>query len=155
MTHKKKISVTACKTDPLRQGIITAKELAYVKIPVTLIDYNAIGFFMKDQDMVIIGADALRREGIVNKIGTSLLAQAAHEYSKPLFVVANSLKIDSRKTFEVEERSPDEIKKNLDDKDLAGIRIRNPAFDITPWKHVTCVINENGIFTRKKFERLL
>lgn len=155
MAHKKKISVTACKTDPLRQGIITAKELKEAKIPVTLIDDNAIGFFMKDQDMVIIGADALRKEGVVNKIGTSLLAQAAHESSKPLYVVANLLKIDRRKRFEIEERSPDEIKKNLDGKNLAGIRIRNPAFDITPWKHVTCVINENGIFTRKKLGRLL
>lgn len=155
ITHGKKISVIACKTDPLEQGIITSKELAKEGIPVTLIDDNAIGFFIKDINMAIIGADALRKEGVVNKIGTSLLAQAAHTASKPFYIVANSLKIDKRKTFEIEERPAEEIKKIIHKKGLRGIKIRNPAFDITPWQHVTCVINEDGIFTKEQFGILL
>ena len=153
-THGKKISVIACKTEPLEQGITTAKELTEEKIPVTLIDDNAIGFFIKDINMAITGADALRREGVVNKIGTSLLAQAAYSASKPFYVVANSLKIDNRKKFEIEERPADEIKRKLHKK-IEGIKIRNPAFDVTPWKYVTGIINENGIFTKKQIARLL
>lgn len=151
----KKISVIACKTEPLEQGITTAKEITEEKIPVTLIDDNAIGFFIKDIDMAITGADALRREGVVNKIGTSLLAQAAYSASKPFYVVANSLKIDHRKKFEIEERPADEIKIKLHKKLERGIKIRNPAFDITPWKYVTGIINENGIFTKKQIAVLL
>ncbi len=153
-THGKKISVIACKTDPLEQGVITAKELAKNRIPVTLIDDNAVGFFIKDIDMSITGADALRREGIVNKIGTSLLAQASYNASKPFYVVANSLKIDRRKKFEIEERPAAEIKKTIR-KRLDGVKIRNPAFDITPWKYVTGIINENGIFAKEQFVTLL
>lgn len=153
ITHGKKISVVACKTDPLNQGIRTAKELVEAKIPVTLIDDNAIGFFIGDVDMAVIGADALRREGVVNKIGTSLLAQAAKNASKSVYIVANSLKIDSRKRFTIEERPASEIK--IAGARPAGIKIRNPAFDITPWHHVTCLVNENGIFTPRQFARLL
>ena len=154
MAHKKKISVIACKTEPLEQGVITARELVKEKIPVTLIDDNAIGFFIKDIDIAITGADALRKEGVVNKIGTSLLAQAAYNASKPFYVVANSLKIDRRRKFEVEERPIHEIKRTIH-KRLGGIKIRNPAFDTTPWKYVTGIINENGIFTKKQIMRLL
>lgn len=151
--HGKRLKVIACKTDPLGQGITTARELAKERIPVTLIDDNAIGFFIGEADMVVIGADALRKEGVVNKIGTSLLAQAAKNASRPLYVVANSLKIDRRKRFEIEERPENEIKPGP--AALHGIRIRNPAFDITPWGHVTNIINENGIFTPKQFVRFL
>lgn len=154
-THGKKISVIACKTEPLEQGVITARELVKEKIPVTLIDDNAIGFFIKDIDIAITGADALRKEGVVNKIGTSLLAQAAYNASKPFYVIANSLKIDNRKKFEVEERPADEIKRKLHKRLEGGIKTRNPAFDITPWKYVTGIINENGVFTKKQIAMLL
>ncbi len=154
ITHRKKISVIACKTDPLEQGITTACELAKNRIPVTLIDDNAIGFFIKEVDMSITGADALRREGVVNKVGTSLLAQASYNESKPFYVVANSLKIYRRKKFEIEERPAEEIGKNIR-KRLDGISVRNPAFDITPWKYVTGIINENGIFSKDQFVMLL
>lgn len=152
--HKKKISLIACKTEPLGQGIRTAKEIARVGIPVTLIDDNAIGYFIKDTDMVVVGADALRKEGTVNKIGTSLLAQAAYNAGKPFYVIANSLKIDRRKAFAIEERPSREITKTPSN-GWKGITIRNPAFDITSWKYVTGVVNEDGIFTTKQFVRMI
>ena len=149
--HRKKISVIACKTDPLEQGIRTARELAGEGIPVTLIDDNAIGFFIGEVDMVVVGADALRKEGMVNKIGTSLLAQAARNASKPVYIVANTLKIDRRKSFKIEERPASEIMRSR--ARLIGVKIRNPAFDITPWKYITAIINENGIITPRRFVR--
>lgn len=152
--HEKKISLIACKTEPLGQGIRTAKEIAGDGIPVTLIDDNAMGYFIKDIDMVVVGADALRQEGIINKIGTSLLAQAAYNAGKPFYVIANSLKIDRRKAFTIEERPSDEIAKPPPN-GWQGVTIRNPAFDITPWKYVTGVVNEDGIFTTKQFVRII
>lgn len=149
--HKKKINVIACETEPLNQGIRTAKELAAAKIPVTLIDDNAIGYFIKNVDVVIVGADALRVEGIVNKIGTVLLAQSAKSARKPFYVVANLLKLDRRIKFKIEERPAKEIyKKILSKGKLDGIRIRNPAFDVTPWKYVTAVVTERGIMKPNK-----
>lgn len=137
----KNVSVIATDTEPLDQGIRTVKELAKAKIPVTLITDNAIAYFMKDVDLVLVGADALReREGVVNKIGTSLLAIAAKRYNKPLYVAANTLKLDARKKFTIEERPVSEVYKKI-----KGVKIRNPAFDITPWNFITAVITEKGI----------
>jgi ribose 1,5-bisphosphate isomerase len=146
----KKISVIATETDPLEQGVKTAKELSKLKIPVTLITDNAAGFFMKEVDCAIVGADALRvfpPLGVVNKIGTLHLALAAKEFNKPFYVVANTLKIDRRKKFVIEERPAKEVyreilhKKEINKK----IKIRNPAFDLTPYKFVTKIITEKGI----------
>lgn len=152
LRHKKKISVIATETEPLEQGIKTAKELAAAKIPVTLITDSAVGFFMKGVDAVIIGTDAIRLSppyGIVNKIGTLNLALAAKKYRKPLYVVGNSLKFDRRKKFRIEERPAREVYKKL-----KGVKIRNPAFDLVDFNLVTKIITEKGIFDPKKIPRL-
>jgi methylthioribose-1-phosphate isomerase len=46
----------------------------------------------------------------------------------------------------VEERSPREIS-HLGEKEIgpSGVRVANPAFDITPSKYVTAIITEKGI----------
>lgn len=154
--HQKKISVIACLTEPLEQGVITARELSAKKIPVTLIDDNAIGYFIKDIDMAIVGADALRKEGVVNKIGTSLLAQAVKNTGKPFYVVANTLKIDRRENLQIEERPTKEIFRKISNKEgMKSVKIRNPAFDVTPWKYVTAIITEIGVFKSNKIRRLI
>lgn len=152
LRHKKKISVIATETEPLEQGIKTAKELAAAKIPVTLITDSAVGFFMKDVDAVIIGTDAIRLSppyGIVNKIGTLNLALAAKKYRKPLYVVGNSLKFDRRKKFRIEERPTREVYKKL-----KGVKIRNPAFDVVDFNLVTKIITEKGVFAPNRISRL-
>jgi ribose 1,5-bisphosphate isomerase len=153
--HKKKISVIACLTEPQEQGVITAKELSKEGIPVTLIDDNAMGHFMKGVDVVIVGADALRLEGLVNKIGTRLLAIAASYTHKPFYVVANSLKLDRRENFKIEERPVKEIFKKITHKKIKGVKIRNPAFDITPWEFVTAVITEQGMILPNNIKKEL
>ena len=146
--HKKKISVIACETEPLEQGIRTARDMIAAGIPVTLIDDNAVNFMMKDVDVVVVGADAMRKEGMVNKIGTSMVALSAKENRVPFYVVGSTLKIDNRKKFKVEERSAREIyRKLIDKKGIRGAKIRNPAFDVTPWKNVTAVVTESGLMS--------
>jgi len=147
---KKKISVFATVTEPLGQGIKTATELAKLKIPVTLINDNAVGHMMRQVNMVVIGSDAIRKNGVVNKVGTSLVALAAKENKKPFYVVASTIKFDRRKKFIIEERPANEVYKKI-----KGIKIRNPAFDITDWKFVTAVVTEKGILKPEKIKRML
>lgn len=153
----KKISVIATETDPLEQGVKTAKELSKMKIPVTLIVDSAVGYFMKDMDIVMVGADALRvmkPQGLINKIGTLSLALAAKEFKKPFYVVANSLKIDKRRKFVIEERPVKEIYKELlHPGKLKDVKLRNPAFDIVPFKFVTKIITEEGMISPKQMMR--
>ena len=147
----KKIKVYATETEPKEQGIMTAKELAKLKIPVILIVDSAIEFFIKDVSMVIVGSDAIRREGVVNKIGTYPLAVVAKEHKKPFYVVGNTLKLDKRKKLIIEERSPHEIY----DERMKTLKIRNPAFDITPWKYINRVVTEKGVMTPGNIKKML
>jgi ribose 1,5-bisphosphate isomerase len=153
----KKISVIATETDPLEQGEKTAKELAKLKIPVTLVTDSAAGFFMEGANCAIVGCDAMRKkEGVINKTGTYLIALAAKENKKPFYVVGNLLKLDKRRKFVIEERPGKEVYKELmHPGKLTGIKLRNPAFDATPWPFVTAVITEKGIMKPKEILRLL
>jgi len=152
----KKISIIATETDPLEQGVKTARELARARIPVTLIIDSAVGYFIPDVDAVIVGTDAMRKEGVVNKIGTMLYATAAKEHKKPFYVAGNTLKIDKRKKFKIEQRPVKEVYRELiKPGKLKGVKIRNPAFDITPWKFVSKVITERGVYTPTQIKKML
>lgn len=93
---------------------------------------------------------------MINKTGTYLIALAAKENKKPFYVVGNLLKLDKRKKFVIEERPGKEVYKELmHPGKLTGIKLRNPAFDATPWPLVTEVVTEKGIMTPKQILRLL
>ena len=149
-SKKKKILVIATETRPIFQGITTVKELAKEKIPAILIVDSAAGHFIKAVDSVIVGSDAIRKEGVVNKVGTLQIALLAKEFKRPFYVVGNTLKFDRRKALKIEERPANEVHEKIE-----GVKIRNPAFDIVPWKYVTAVITEKGIFKPEKIVRML
>jgi ribose 1,5-bisphosphate isomerase len=146
----KKISVIATETEPKHQGIRTAHELAEAGIPVTLIADSAVSFFMPKVDYVILGSDAVRKEGNVNKIGSLNIAISAREFKKPYYVAASTLKLDRRQNIEIEMRPPAEVYHAM-----KGVKILNPAFDITPWKFVTRIITERGVMTPGNLMKLM
>jgi ribose 1,5-bisphosphate isomerase len=147
----KKITVYATETEPKHQGIITANEFGRKGMKVYLIIDSAVEFFIKDVDIVIVGTDAIRKEGIVNKIGTYPLAVVAKEHKKPFYVVGNTLKLDKREKLIIEERSPNEIYHEH----MKTLKIRNPAFDVTPWKFISRVVTEKGVMTPGNILRML
>jgi ribose 1,5-bisphosphate isomerase len=155
----KRIAVIATETDPLEQGVRTVKELAALKIPVTLITDAAVGFFMDETDCVVVGTDAIRalpKFGFVNKIGTMNLALAAREHRKPFYVVGNTLKLDRRKKLYIEERPAAEVYLELlHPGNLKGVKIRNPAFELVPAKLVTKFVTEKGVLSPAGMKRLL
>jgi eIF-2B alpha/beta/delta-like uncharacterized protein len=148
--NKSKVrEVVVTETRPRDQGVKTAKELVAARIPVKFIIDSAISDFISQADIVLVGADALRKEGVVNKVGTHPLAVVARENKKPLYVITSSFTIDKRKSFVMEQRPPEE----LHHPDVKGAKIYNPAFDITPWKYVTAVVTEKGIITPSKIRK--
>lgn len=147
----KNVKVYATKTEPLHQGLITAKELAKASIDVTLINDNAVGYFMEEVDLVLVGTDAIRKEGIVNKVGTSMIAIVAKEYSVPFYSIGSYFKLDRRRNFIVEKRSWKEVI----DKKIKGVKVENPAFDLTSWRYVSGVVLEDGIYKPRDVRRLL
>ena len=149
----KNITVYALETEPKHQGILTAKELSKFGIKTILIEDPACGFFIKDIDIALVGCDAIRKEGIYNKIGTYVLALVAKKHKKPFYVAGTSFKLDKRKKIEIEERPIDEVYKGI--KETKYMKIRNPAFDLTPYELITRIITEQGIMTPANIKRLL
>jgi methylthioribose-1-phosphate isomerase len=150
----KRISVVACETRPFLQGArLTAWELMRDRIPCTLVTDNMVGHLMQRGaiDAVVVGTDRTVANGdVANKIGTYTLAVLAARHHVPFYVAAPTSSIDldtaSGADIPIEERSPDEVTQ-VGGKPLAprGVRVFNPAFDITPARLVSAIITERGI----------
>ncbi len=150
----KKIAVYADETRPFLQGArLTAWELHKDDIPVTLITDNMAGHFMKGRkiDCVIVGADRIAANGdVANKIGTYSVAVLAKENNIPFYVAAPistlDLSLESGELIPIEERTELEVT-HVKGAQLAptGIKVANPAFDVTPNRYVAAIITERGI----------
>jgi len=142
----KTFEVICTETRPVFQGRITAKELLALGVKTTFIVDSAARSFMRNADLVIVGADAITSEGnVINKIGTGTIALLAHEARKPFYVVAELLKFDPVTVCgdyeQIEERSPNEVWEGAPEK----LAVRNPAFDVTRRDFIHGVICEEGI----------
>ena len=154
----KRIRVFADETRPLLQGArLTAYELGRDGIPVTLITDNMAGYVMSKRmvNMVIVGADRILKDAIVNKIGTFTVAVLAREHKIPFYVAAPKSTFDINRSSAdvvIEERNPEEVTQ-IGGNRIApdGIDVFNPAFDITPLDYVTAIICEDGILNKHKF----
>jgi methylthioribose-1-phosphate isomerase len=152
----KEVHVFVDETRPRLQGArLTAWELMQWGVPMTLIADNAAGYYMlTDQvDLVLVGADRIAANGdTVNKIGTYKLAAVAKDNDIPFYVVAPTSTIDLRtpsgKEIPIEERDPREVTHPTNDPlGIApeGVRVANPAFDITPARLITAIVTEEGV----------
>ncbi|AAM03831.1 TPA: ribose 1,5-bisphosphate isomerase [Methanosarcina acetivorans] len=146
----KDISVIATESRPRRQGLLTIRHLNDFSIPTTLIVDSAVRYYMKGVDKVIVGADAIAANGaLVNKIGTSQLALAAHEARKSFMVAAETFKFSPStivgNPIEIEERAADEVVAPSVLADLPHVQVRNPAFDFTPAEYIDMIVTDIGI----------
>jgi len=149
----KNIKVISCETRPRQQGAkLTCYELMRDNIPVTLISDTMVGYVMSQGmvDKVVVGADRIVQDAVLNKIGTYNVAVLAAEHGIPFYVAAPMSTMDQSRSSEdavIEERSPKEVT-NIGCERIApeGIKVLNPAFDITPLEYVDAVITEEGIF---------
>lgn len=159
----KKISVIADETRPFLQGArLTAWEMVHEKIPVTLITDNMAGYMMAqgEIDAVVVGTDRVAANGdVANKIGTYMVAVLAQRHHIPFYVACPLSTIDmsiaSGADIPIEERSADEVKGFRDTHWAAeGVKIRNPAFDVTPAELVTGLITEKGVVLQPDAKKL-
>jgi methylthioribose-1-phosphate isomerase len=150
----KKISVIADETRPFLQGArLTAWEMVQENIPVTLITDNMAGYMMAQGvvDAVVVGTDRVAANGdVANKIGTYMVAVLARRHNIPFYVACPLSTIDmniaSGVDIPIEERSVEEVKGFREYHWAAeGVKIRNPAFDVTPAELVTGLITERGV----------
>jgi methylthioribose-1-phosphate isomerase len=161
----KSFQVIADETRPVLQGArLTAWELMQEDIPVTLIPDSAAGALMQrgEISLAIVGTDRTARNGdVANKIGTYTVAVLCKENRIPFYVAAPLSSIDfsisSGKFIPIEERSPEEVTNVFGKCRIApaGVKARNIAFDVTPYKYVTAIITEKGVFRPRDLKLLM
>lgn len=149
--------VFADETRPLLQGArLTAYELHSAGVDVTLICDNMSAMVMKNGwvNAVFVGCDRVAANGdTANKIGTSVVAIVAKRYGVPFYVCAPTSTIDmatpTGAQIHIEERKPEEVTEMWYKERMApeGVKVFNPAFDVTDNDLITGIVTEYGIAT--------
>jgi methylthioribose-1-phosphate isomerase len=147
--------VFADETRPLLQGArLTAWELQRAGVDVTLICDSMASIVMQNGwiDAILVGCDRVAANGdSANKIGTSGLARIAHSLGIPFYIFAPTSTIDlncpTGADIPIEERSGDEITTLWYAGRMApaGVKIYNPAFDVTPAEYITAIVTEKAV----------
>ena len=149
----KNINVICDETRPRGQGAsLSVWEMQQENIPVKLIPDVASGYLMSQGkiDKVVIGADRIAKGGVVNKVGSFMVALAAKHHNIPFYVAAPLSTIDtSIKTgaeIPIEERSREEVT-HINGKIICSdkVNVINPGFDVTPNELIAGIITEKGI----------
>jgi methylthioribose-1-phosphate isomerase len=152
----KHIHVLVDETRPRLQGSrLTAWELGQYGIPYEIISDGMAGHFLHTGQVqkVIFGGDRVAANGdVANKIGTYMLALAAHDNLVPVYAVVPTSTIDLSIShgglIPIEQRDPEEVLGiQIDGERVApvGAKARNPAFDVTPARLLNAIVTENGI----------
>lgn len=150
----KNVAVYADETRPLLQGSrLTAWELHQSGVDVTVICDNMAATVLRQKkiDCIVVGSDRIAANGdVANKIGTYGLAILAREHNVPFYVAAPISTIDmslsSGDAIPIEERKAEEVSHGMGRQTAPeGVKVYNPAFDVTPQHMVTAIITECGV----------
>jgi len=146
----KHFEVYNTETRPRYQGRKTSRELRRAGIKVTMfVDAGALIALTKTQntkkaDIIFLGADAITKDEVINKIGSGMYAELAKLHKIPFYIVTNSLKYTNKK-IKIEQREKEEVWDNK------KIKIMNPAFEKIPKKLITRIISELGTLKYDNF----
>ena len=143
----KGIKVIATESRPRWQGRLTIAMLEEMGIETELIVDSAVRSAMNDVNLVVVGADVITANGsLVNKIGTAQIALCAHEARTGFMVAAETYKFSPQtimgELVQIEERNPEEVLRSISE--YKHIRVRNPAFDVTPHNYIDIICTEVG-----------
>lgn len=146
----------SCETRPYLQGArLTIWELMREGVPSELLTDNMAAHIIKTcgVNAIVVGADRIASNGdTANKIGTYGLAVIAKHHKVPFYVAAPTPTIDMKAkdgdAIIIEERSCEEVT-FVKGKRIApkGVRVRHPAFDVTPANLITALVTEKGVIS--------
>ena len=146
----KKFEVYNTETRPLYQGRKTSKELRKAGIKVTQFVDAAAGIALskeqgtKKVSVIFLGADAILKDSVINKVGSEVIARIAQDEKIPFYIVADSWKYAS-KSVKLEQRHFKEIWGNK------KIHIKNPAFEPIDRKYIKAIISDLGVLRYSDF----
>lgn len=140
--------VVVAESRPLFEGRVLCRRLESAGRRVRSITDAQIGLAARDADLALIGADAVLSDlSVVNKVGSLLAGLAVRDRRKPLYVAADTFKIDAR-------RSSGDV--TLEAKDGAEVWRERPEicdnvyFETVPVELVSLYLTEKGPLTPER-----
>jgi translation initiation factor 2B subunit (eIF-2B alpha/beta/delta family) len=139
----RRFSVIATESRPMLEGRTLAERLASLSIPVTLIADAAAACVMERVDLVMIGADWVTPDYLVNKVGSHLIALAAQALHVPVYAVSDTSKFTASNGISgcYEGRDASELWPDAP----AGVTVFNPYFEAVPRTLITGLVTEEGL----------
>ena len=135
-----RFSVMVSEGRPMKEGRLTAAELAAHDIPVTLLCDAAAASAVGDVDVVLLGTDGVTTKGLINKTGSLAIALAGKHYDVPVHVLCTTKKFLPAKAGEViiEEHEPAEVW----GEPPSGVTVRNRYYEHVPFNLVSLMTEE-------------
>jgi len=138
----RRFAVICLEARPALEGRETATTLANADIPVTLAADATAAAMAEEAQLVLVGADLLSNRGLVNKIGTRVLALAAQAAKIPFYTLCGGEKFLPPGYCPPEQREwpAGEIWTDAPH----GVTISNRYFEWTPLEEISGIITEQG-----------
>lgn len=141
----KDIDIAVAESLPMGEGAITCRKLMDKGYRASLFRDSMVPSEVQKAELVLIGADGVIPEGVVNKVGTMSLAFAAREFGKPFVVVCSTSKL-----IPVLEMDTMEGSSAID-----GMIIREAVFEVTPLELVTAIVTDEGVLSGEEMKKRL
>jgi translation initiation factor 2B subunit (eIF-2B alpha/beta/delta family) len=137
----KEFDVVLSEARPVREGILMARTLKNLGISITMVADSALFQEMEDVNIVMVGADSLSSQYLINKIGTRGLAAQSRLVGKEMIAIAGSEKIIPSEidNYRKDRRPPEQIATGDE-----GFKVVNYYFDQTPLHLITKIVTEKG-----------
>lgn len=146
--------VVCTEARPSMEGRKLASRLASGGIEVIHTFDNAMGLVLGNCSTAFMGCDCIARPGVVNKVGSWMLAIACRELKVPLYALSGTEKFipdDRMFEFEKHERPAAEVWDNLP----KSVAVLNHQFDLVPYDLLSGLVTENGILKESDIEPYL
>ncbi|MDZ4835352.1 MAG: hypothetical protein SGJ27_16360 [Candidatus Melainabacteria bacterium] len=146
--------VACTEARPSMEGRKLATVLAAGGIEVIHTFDNAMGLILPNCTAAFMGCDCIARPGVVNKVGSWMLAVACRELKVPLYALAGSEKfVGDERLFEFE--SHDRPGEEVWEEAPKGVRILNSQFDLVPFDLLNGLVTESGVLKEADVEQHL
>nr|VDD61265.1 unnamed protein product [Brassica oleracea] len=145
---KKLFRVLCTEGRPDKTGVLLAKELAKLDVPVKLLIDSAVAYCMDEVDMVFVGADGVVESGgVINMMGTYQIAIVAHSLNKPVYVAAESYKFARLYPLDQKDLEPALQPIDFGVSVPPKVEVERSARDYTPPQFLTLLFTDLGVLT--------
>ena len=141
---RRSLRVACAEGRPVYEGRAMAAGLAAAGLAVEVYTDAGVGAALGSSDALLLGADAVSADWVINKIGSAQLAALAAELRVPVYVVATGDKFVPPGVATVLQLRQGPVAE-VWDQPPHGVTVRNPYFERVPLTLVRAVLSDGGV----------